>query len=210
MSIVAIANTKGGASKTTLTVCLADHWRLQGKRVVCLDTDPNQMLHSWLGPSPFDGVTVEIAAEDDVVDMAVAAGSAADIVLIDVAGALTGALLYAAGVATAVVIPTKTSRTDALEAARTLHIVENAAKMTRRRIPAKALLTQVNPRAQVTGHVREQLHAFSVPVMAPMLPNRTIYAIANVQRTSPIGMGDEPAIADIRAIADEINLMMDA
>lgn len=204
MPVLAIANTKGGASKTTLTVCLADHWRIQGRRVVCLDTDPNQMLHAWLGNAPFEGVTVEVVAEDDVVDVAVRASAEADIVIIDVAGALTGAVLYAAGVSDAVVIPAKASRTDALEAARTLHIVENAAKMTRRRIPAKALLTQVNPRAQVTAHVREQLRAFSVPVMDAMMPNRTIYAIANVQRSSPVGMGDEAARGDIAAIAGEI------
>ena len=56
MRTIAIINLKGGTAKTTTTVNLAAELRHRGKRVLCIDADPQHNLTDFLGASA-DGTT---------------------------------------------------------------------------------------------------------------------------------------------------------
>ena len=58
MRIIAIANQKGGVGKTTTTVNLAAGLVSLGKRVLCLDFDPQCHLAKYLGHKFDDGLTI--------------------------------------------------------------------------------------------------------------------------------------------------------
>jgi len=45
--VVLVANQKGGVGKTTIASSIATGFTLQGKRVLMLDTDPQQSLSQW-------------------------------------------------------------------------------------------------------------------------------------------------------------------
>jgi chromosome partitioning protein len=48
MSVVlAIFNQKGGAGKTTLSMCLAGYLKEQGREVIVVDADPQRSAHKW-------------------------------------------------------------------------------------------------------------------------------------------------------------------
>lgn len=48
---IAIASHKGGAGKTTCTACLAEELAIRGRRVLCVDMDPQANLSRRLGHS---------------------------------------------------------------------------------------------------------------------------------------------------------------
>lgn len=204
MPVIAIATTKGGSGKTTLAACLAEHWHQQGHSVLCLDTDPNRNLHDWLAGAD-TGFACRFVEEEAVIDAVGQAAGAADYVLIDVAGSLSRGLLYAVSVADAVLIPCKADRKDVVEACRTQEVVASAGKMVRRAIAHAAVLTQVNRRAQVTAHTREQLAVMGVPVLAADLPARTGY-----QQASYTGrpLAEATAREDLLAIARDVETLL--
>jgi chromosome partitioning protein len=210
MSVIAVATTKGGPGKTTLAMCLADHLRRSRIGVTCLDTDPNRNFTSWANRT--GAITCRAVAEDDVIDTIAEARAQSPMVIVDVAGAQAKALVYAIGVADFVLIPVRPDHKDVAEAVRTVQHITNAIKHAQLYkpnafIPYGAVLTQVNRRATVTSHTRDQLQAFAIPVLKADIPSRTAY-----QSTSFAGLPlEDPAIReDIAALTAEILAMIEA
>lgn len=58
MYVMAIANQKGGVGKTTTTVNVAAGMVKAGKRVLCLDLDPQGNMSSYLGYEPDGAATI--------------------------------------------------------------------------------------------------------------------------------------------------------
>jgi chromosome partitioning protein len=202
--IVSVATTKGGPGKTTVAMCLADFWRRQNVSVECLDSDPNKNLTTWLGSS--GKITCTPVGEDDVVDEATRAAEQSEVVIIDVAGSLARALVYAISVSDFVLIPARPDAKDVIEASRTAQHVQASIKGARKfnpkaNIPFAALLTQVNPRARVTAHSRDQLTLLGVPVLQAEITMRTAYQLASYGG-SPLD--DGAVMSDITAVVAEL------
>jgi len=206
--IITVASTKGGPGKTTLSLCLADHWHRAGRAVEVLDVDPNRNLSQWLKGAK-STIPCIVVDEDDVIDAAAAAEERSEIVVIDVAGALARGLVYAIGVASAVLIPARPDQKDAIEAARTYQHVTTAERQAQRfksnaSIPAAAVLMQVNKRTQAAGFARDQLAAFKVPLLTTEIPLRAAY-----QNYSFFGMPlDDAAVrSDFAELAEAVEAM---
>ena len=206
--IITVASTKGGPGKTTLSLCLADHWHRTGRVVEVLDVDPNRNLSQWLKGAK-SAIPCTVVDEDDVIDAAAGAEERSGIVVIDVAGALARGLVYAIGVASAVLIPARPDQKDAIEAARTYQHVTTAERQAQRfksnaSIPAAAVLMQVNKRTQAAGFARDQLAAFKVPLLTTEIPLRAAY-----QNYSFFGMPlDDAAVrGDFAELAEAVEAM---
>lgn len=63
--IISMANNKGGVSKTTSTICLADAIAKEGKRVLIIDLDSQSSLTIYLGYEP---LKIEYSIYDVLVD----------------------------------------------------------------------------------------------------------------------------------------------
>ncbi len=201
MTIITIATSKGGASKTTLAAGLAAFWAAAGKRVVALDTDRNLNLLDRLEGSDIDCRPV---AEDAILAEATRARETADIVLIDVAGLLAQGMVYAAAAADVVLIPCRPDRADIGEAARTQGVVRNAEALSRRPIPHAAILTQVNARTNLTAVARDQLDKLEIPRLSAEMPTRAAYGEASFTGRHLASAGVR---SDLAAIAAAILLL---
>ncbi len=205
MAIIAVATSKGGSGKTTLSICLAAYLTEMGHSVECLDTDRNKNLAEWVGRS---GLSVPCLAidEDDIVNAAIESSSRVEFVIIDVGGGLDRALLWSVGVANLVLIPVTTDFKDAFEAGRTVSQIRNVQMSAQRLrpgfyIPHAAVLMRVNRRAHVTGTTRTQLEVFGIPVLASEIPMRTAYQQASYHGRP---LNDEAVRDDICNVCNEI------
>lgn len=159
--IISVSSSKGGPGKTTTVANLADYFALKGKKVAVLDTDPNENFSKWHSKGTFDdafkGVDlIRITNEENIISDAEDAAENHDVVLIDVAGVKSKGLLYAAGISDLVVIPAQPSEDDIDEAIKTVHEVQNAAKLSRREIKHRVLLTQTRKGTIVLEHAAKQ------------------------------------------------------
>lgn len=196
-SIITIATSKGGASKTTLAAGLSAFWTAAGHRVIALDTDPNRNLTDRLEGS---GIACTPVNEEAILDAATTAAKDADFVLIDVAGVLAKGMVYAIGAADVVLIPCRADLADIAEAARTQNAVRSAEKMSRRQIPHAALLTQV-ARTRGLTFARDELDRLEIPRLPVEMPHRAAYPEASF--TGAL-LGTAAIRADMEAIAAAI------
>src|SRR5215210_7050936 len=140
-SILTVASTKGGAGKTTMIMALAGTLAGEKLRIAVVDADPNRAYASW-AEGAYEGAPIEVRAEADEARLADAIdllAAKADLVLVDTAGVGNRAALLAIAAADAVLVPCTPSRADIEQAAKTLKLIEGAARAARRAIPARVV-----------------------------------------------------------------------
>lgn len=208
--IITVSSSKGGSGKTTTTICLADYWAMRGMRVGLLDTDPNKSLARWYekghAKGSFEGINFRQELHDKkIIETARELAQISDILLIDVAGIASTALLKAAGIADLVVIPAQPNEDDFLEAINTKGIVKEAVELTGREIPCRTLLTRAKRGTRVLDHTLKQLERIQFPLFRTVIFDRTVYPQARYNGLTPVSYepgGD--AFREVEALAEEI------
>lgn len=179
MPVIAFANPKGGAGKTTSALLLATELALGGASVTIIDADPEKWISQW-GALPGKPDAIDILSdvtEDTVVDRIEAASETAQFVIVDLEGTASLMVASAIGMADLVVIPIQGSSMDARGGAKTVRLIRNQERMARRAIPHAAVLTRTG--AAVTSralkNVAEQLRGGGVDVFATAIVERAAY-----------------------------------
>ena len=204
--VLVAATAKGGAGKSTTIACLAVYWHHSGRKVALLDADPNRTLTRWhakgnvLSEMPLRTELDEHAIISTVRDLS----RGRDLVLVDCAGFGNQAMVFAIGTADLVLIPAMTDEANVFEAARTCKIVESAAQLTRRAIPAHTLLCRVK-RSAVATHARAQLAALRTNPLTAQLSDRVLFQEATFHGASPSALApSSTAAAEVAALAREL------
>lgn len=213
MTIITVSSSKGGTGKTTISGCLADYLAIQGNKVAVLDTDPNRNFSNWYNKkegNAFDGVSLHDASDEEtIIDSALDAAEKNDFVIIDVAGVSSKSLLYSAGVSNFVIIPSRPSEDDVIEAYKTHKQVMNAGRMSNRAIPCYVVLSCVKPGTKVFEHTKKQLKQLEMPLLKSHINERTIYQKARYEGTTPIRIEPSGAASgDISDMIDEITALI--
>lgn len=147
MPVITIAQSKGGAGKTTLALALASEFEALGGSVYMLDADRQNSLLNWhrdrlaAGRGGDTRITVEDASQlrdSDIGGAITRARESSQLVLVDSEGTSNFKTAYAAMDSDFVVIPTRSSRLD-LE--RTVETSDMLEKMCRG-VPYRVLITQ--------------------------------------------------------------------
>jgi len=145
--VVTIAQSKGGAGKTTLTLALASEYAAMGGSVIILDADRQNSMLNWYkdrveaGRGVDDGITVIDASQlkdQDIGPAIEKARSQANLVIVDSEGTSNMKTAFACQDSDYVVVPTRSSRLD-LE--RTVETAEMLRRMCKG-VPYRVLITQ--------------------------------------------------------------------
>lgn len=208
--VLVAATAKGGAGKSTTIACLAVYWHQCGRKVALVDADPNRTLTRWHGKG---NVLSEMMLRTELDEHAIistirelARGN--HLVLVDCAGFGNQAMVFAIGAADLVLIPAMTDEANVFEAARTTKIVEAAAQLTRRTIPAHTLLCRVK-RSAVATHARAQLAALKTNPLSAQLSDRVLFQEATFHGASPTVLApSSTAAAEVALLARELEWLL--
>jgi chromosome partitioning protein len=206
MPHLAMLNTKGGSGKTTAATVIASELVRAGGKVVIIEGDPNAPHAKWAGQrgSPvIEGKDAKIDSADAGLQAIVsaagdhqlvivstgndndclsewieAASSWAQFVITDPEGSPNTWMISAMSAADLVIIPSAATSLDAHQVARTLKEVGNTAKIARRTIPYRILLTRVAIGAVVSKdetQIRKSLTDNKLQLMDTALGDRAAF-----------------------------------
>jgi chromosome partitioning protein len=179
MPVIAFANPKGEAGKTTSALLLASELASRGATVTILDADPEKWISQWgaLPGRPANVMIISDVTEDTIVDQIEAAAAADQFVVIDLEGTASLMVANAIGMSDLVIIPTQGSSMDAKGAAKTIRLIRNQAWMARRDITHAVLLTRTSAAvaSRAIRNVRDQLDQAGIPVFDASIVERAAY-----------------------------------
>ncbi|WP_264051578.1 ParA family protein [Methylobacterium flocculans] len=179
MPVIAFANPKGGAGKTTTALLLATELAAKKAAVTVIDADPEKWISQWgrLAGRPANITIISDVTEETVVDAIEAAERDAQFVIVDLEGTASLMVSNAIGMADLVVIPIQGSSMDAKGGAKTIRLIRNQEKMSRRKIAHAVVLTRTS--AAITSralrNVSEQLQAGGIEIFATAIVERAAY-----------------------------------
>ncbi|MDP4026606.1 ParA family protein [Methylobacterium sp. NEAU 140] len=179
MPVIAFANPKGGAGKTTTALLLATELAARGAAVTVIDADPERWISQWakLPGKPESIRIVADVTEDTVVDAIETAEGEAQFVIVDLEGTASLMVSNTIGMADLVVIPIQGSSMDAKGGAKTLRLIRNQEKMSRRKIAHAVVLTRTGAAVTTRAlrNVAEQLRAGGIDIFATAIVERAAY-----------------------------------
>ena len=125
MPTIAFASSKGGAGKSTSAVLLATELAARGAAVTIIDADPNQPVTRWSKkPGKPDKLTVvSSVTEETLIDAIDDAARKTAFVIVDLEGTASLMVAQAMSRADLVIIPTKGSELDAIEAVKAIKFI---------------------------------------------------------------------------------------
>lgn len=179
MPVISFANPKGGAGKTTTALILATELAESGASVSIIDADPERWISQW-GELPGKPPAIRVISgvtEDSIVDLIEAEQARSQFVVVDLEGTASLMVANAIGMSDLVIIPAQGSSMDARGGAKTIRLIANQARLTRRPIPHCVVLTRTSAAVQsrTLKNVQGQMDAGGIAVMQTRIVERAAF-----------------------------------
>ena len=214
MPVISFANPKGGAGKTTTALILATQLSENGATVSIIDADPERWISQWgdLPGRPNNISVIGGVSEDSIVDLIEAESEKSQFVIVDLEGTASLMVANAIGMSDLVLIPTQGSSMDARGGAKAIRLIQNQARMARRKIPHSVVLTRTSAalRTRTLKNVYEQLRASGIEVLNTGMVERAAFRDlfdfgGTLSELDPAQVSNvEKAIANAREFAGEV------
>ena len=218
MPTITFASSKGGAGKSTSAVLLATELAGRGASVTIIDADPNQPVSRWSRKPgcPAKLTVVSSVTEETLIDAIDVAARKTAFVIVDLEGTASLMVAQAMSRADLVVIPTKGSELDAIEAIKVIKFIGRQEKAYKKTIPFAVLFTQTNPavRPRTLKSLEHDMLRQGIPLFGTALHERDAFrAIFSFGGTlsglNPNAVGGVPAaLNNARQFTAEIVTML--
>ncbi|RYD41615.1 MAG: ParA family protein, partial [Verrucomicrobiaceae bacterium] len=179
MPIIALASPKGGCGKSTSAIILATELATRGTTVTIIDADPNRPISRWSKkPGKPDRLTVVVdVTEDTLIDAIEQAARKTAFVIVDLEGTANLMVAQAMSRADLVIIPTKGSTLDAMEAVKAIKFIRLQERGYNRKIPFALLFTQTNPavRPRTLKAIEADMAGQGIPMFGTAIHERDAY-----------------------------------
>ncbi|WP_116085726.1 ParA family partition ATPase [Tropicimonas sp. IMCC34011] len=200
---ITLAQQKGGSGKTTLAANLACAYRLEGRRVALLDTDPQGSLGRWfmtrrdaLGEADMEFSTASAWGVSYEVEKLRREN---DVVIVDTPPKVDADLRPALREADLVLVPVSASHLDVWATESVLELAKREHRKT------LLVLNRARPGTRLTAEISENLTELGAEIAETVLGNRVAYAESLGRgRAAPEEKRAGAARAEIAALSTEI------
>jgi chromosome partitioning protein len=182
MPAISVANPKGGAGKTTLTLVLAGELARSGASVTVIDADPNAIIAGWGRKRADKGMSLpfEIVAgpkESELVKLIDRYTVSHDFVLIDLEGTASRMTSRALARSHLVLIPFNLSPIDAELAANAVALIQEEAEALGRSIPFRLVRSRDNAaiETKTAKRIVSAITEAELPLLSAGLVERAAY-----------------------------------
>ncbi|TWT35232.1 MinD/ParA/CobQ/CobA-like protein [Posidoniimonas corsicana] len=200
MTVITIANSKGGVGKSTVAVHLAAWLHEQGHRVTLADCDTQQSSSEWIREAAPEVRAVRLNNPDHILNELPALAAETDYAIADGPGSQTEtsrALLLRADLA---IVPCKASMLEVRALAKATEVLRQAQDIRGGVPEAVIVLCMVGKRYRLTKDMQDAAAALQLPLADTAMTLRQIYADAPGQGAVVWQMG-----ARARTAADEVH-----
>ena len=213
MPVIVFANPKGGSSKSTSCLVLAQTLASAGARISIIDADRNAPLVDWrTGNSKSPVSVIGEVEQGKIVRVIEAERSRQQFVFVDLEGSASQLMTRAVSRADLVIIPLQPSGLDARQAARAVDLIQIEEETLARRVRFRVLVTRTGVAipTKLERRIIGDLEAAALPVFKQHLHELQAYkAIFDVRcaldELDPRSVQSAVrAIADAQKLADEL------
>lgn len=206
MTIIAVANTKGGVGKTTTAVHLAGWLHQQGHSVILADCDNQHSSSEWIREACPGVNSIVLDKPNDILNELPAISQDADYIVADGPGSQTEtsrALLLRADLA---IVPCKASMLEVRALSKATEVLRQAQDIRGGVPKAIIVLSMVGKKYRLTKDMIEAASILNLPMAKTPLVLRQIYADAPGQGALVWEMGAraKEAALEINRIFSEI------
>jgi len=214
MPTVVFATPKGGAGKSTSAILLATQLAESGASVTIVDADPNRPVARWgkLPGKPDLLTIIDDVTEKTIINTIDTQVTKSAFVIVDLEGTASRMIPYAMSRADLVIIPTRGSVLDAVEAVAAIREVKQQEEAFRVKIPAAVLFTCTSAalRPRTLTAIEDELQGNGVPVFKTRIHDREAYRAlfsygGTLSNLDPSSVRNIPAaVENAQAFANEV------
>lgn len=214
MPIVVFASPKGGVGKSTSAVLLGSQLALSGQEVTIIDADPNKPVSRWSRTRDAPGTlrVIDDVTERTIIDVIEREESRSSFVIVDLEGTASRMVVYAISRADLVIIPSRGSLLDAVEAVSAIGEVRQQERAFRKHIKSVVLFTCTSAalRPRILTSLAREFEEHGTRVMNVQLHDRDAFRAlfgfgGTLHELDPNETRNIPsAVANAQAFTDEV------